>query len=555
MFNPYFTLRWLAATLIAGALLLLIPFSQREVANQRLEEELTRATEIQKLIASTCSELTSNDNTPLERWFIGKLFTSPTTLKDQNLVPCVLGAKSVNSSRFYLWAQWGLGIEVMKGKANEPFINHLFSTEFPLPLCFLPLLVFLLLIPFTNSAKEALFGLMLHFLFLGGLNLIKFIKILPRSGLNILLNDRFFLGLLLFSFWLSLRSSEDRKRARFASNPTEAAVNSFLSNLVGIWNPLLYTLTGPILFSLGSQLKNLKPFFNSQWVILSLSLYVFGLDLSNIYSVFSTFLTPRYFSFAILFCFSSCLIPKFPGNQPLIWELKNFWRYFIIVLLLGSLGFFMPEFRTIPTLTRIALLFLLVDFTKFELDPWALIIKRWKGPLVALIISSFAATLSHDLGGLDLIISILDPKKHPTAVLPFTLMSGFFISFVSGGLASPFFILVSQTIQTYPEPLIRAALFDGVLAGLLLSPFSLFNLYPAVQHNIPIQKILKLRIKQSVVPLFIGSITYLVGTITRLGILPPVSFVFCCLIVITFKLKKNQWKISRFGLIEHSDPH
>ncbi len=542
MFQTRLIFKWLLAILFAGVLLLMIPFSQRELATQRLEQEIGRSVEIQKNIISVCRELIPNENTPLERWFINKIFTGPQTANTANLTSCVLRAKSTHSLRFYILAQWSLGFEVFKISSGASVLKQTFSTEFPLPLSFLPLLTFLIILPFGLSAKSSIVLLLFHFLFLSGINLIQFLKILPKTTINIVTTDRLFMGLLLLSFWLALRSLTERQQARTPSNPIESLVNSFISNGLGIWNPLFYTLLGPMIFSLGHKLKNLTVFFNAQLLILTLSLYIFGLDLSNIYSVFTTFLTPRYFSFAIIFYFFTTLIPSFPSHQPLIWEFKYFWRYFSTIFILEVAGFFIPDFRSIPTLTRIGLAFLLVEFTRFKLDSWIAIFQRWKGPLLALIISCFTATLSSDLGILDLIISICDPRKHPTAVLPFNLLSGFLLSFVTGGLASPFFILVSQMIQTYPNPLIRAALFDGVLAGLMLSPFSLFNLYPAFQHKIPIQQIIQLRARQLFIPLIMGIVVYFVGTVTTLGILPPVCFVFCCLTVITFKLKKSHWK-------------
>ena len=71
---------------------------------------------------------------------------------------------------------------------------------------------------------------------------------------------------------------------------------------------------------------------------------------------------------------------------------------------------------------------------------------------------------------------------------------------------------------------------------------------------LPIQNILPMRFRQIVVPIFMGLIVYFVGAVTTLRILPPVCFVFCCLTVVTLKLKKSRWKVDTFGLIEHSDP-
>ncbi|MSP18729.1 MAG: hypothetical protein EXR74_04075 [Bdellovibrionales bacterium] len=554
MFQFQLLIKWLIATITAALFLVLLPFSQREVATERLNSELSKTVELTKIVSDNCRELISNENTPLERWFIGKLNPQPSVSRSPLLPSCVLRAQSAHSSQLNLRAQWNLGFEIFNSTSLRPLITKSYATQFPLPLCFLPLLAFILMLPFSAHLWGAITCLVLHLFFLSGLNLIELLKNLPKIPINILATDRLFPGLFLFSLWIALLPLHERKRGKTASNRIEILVNSFFNNLLGIWNPILYTLVSPIIFSVGNEIKKLTLFLNSQLLILALSLYIFGLDLSNIYSVFTTFLTPRYFSFSIFFCFFLSLVPLGHNNQILIWEIKNFWRYFIAVIVIESLAFMIADLRAIPTLTRWGLAFLLVEFLRFKWDHWNAIYSRWKPSLIALLISSSVAAFCSEVGVIDLVISICDPQKHPTSILPFTLLSGFLLGFLTGGLSSPFFILVSQLIQTYPDPLIRAALFDGVLAGLIFSPFSLFNLFPAMQNKISIQKLLRLRFKQLLIPILMGIVIYFVGTVTTLGILAPVCFVFCCLIVITFKLKKLRWKIDTFGATEHSEP-
>ncbi|MFM8268741.1 MAG: hypothetical protein ACKN9V_01015 [Pseudomonadota bacterium] len=555
MFRYQSIIHWFVASATIVFLLQGVPFSQRDVATRRLEQEVNQSLDTLKKISASCSELKANDNSPLEQWFIGQLALPETAQDSANRSPCVLKAQENHSTRFYLFAQWTIGFEIFKSGSTSSFLSEQYSTEFPLPLCFLPLILFIIMIPFRASKNSELLYFLIYFLFMSGLNLIQLLKLFPRSLVEIVTTDRMFSGLLLFSLWVSLRNISERTQARTATTKIEALVNNFISNLIGIWNPLLYTLIGPLLFSLGHQIKNLTLFFNSQMIILTLSLFFLGLDFSNIYSFFAIFLTPRYFSFAIIFYLFSTLVPKIPSRQPIIWQIKHFKRYFFVVLFIETVSFLLPESKNIPTLTRIALAFLLVEFSRFKLESWRAISQRWRGPLFALLLSAFTAAFSSKIGVLDLVLAICDPRKHPTTVVPFNLLSGFVISFLTGGLASPFFVLLSEMMQTSPNPIMKAALFDGVLAGLFLSPFSLFNLYPAFQHKIPIHEVLKLRSRQCFIPLFVGLIVYFVGTVTSLRILPPVCFVFCCIGVVTLKLKKSQWKIDTFGLIERNDPH
>ena len=304
MFQFQLLIKWLIATITAAIFLVLLPFSQREVATERLNSELSKTVELTKIVSDNCRELLSNENTPLERWFIEKLIPQPLVSPSPLLPSCVLRAQSTHSSQLNLRAQWNLGFEIFDSTSLRPIITKSYATQFPLPLCFLPLLAFILMLPFSSHLFGAITCLVLHLFFLSGLNLIELLKNLPKIPINILATDRLFPGLFLFSLWIGLLPLHERKRGKTASNRIEVLVNSFFNNLLGIWNPILYTLIGPIIFSVGNEIKRLTVFLNSQLLILALSLYIFGLDLSNIYSVFTTFLTPRYFSFSIFFRYS-----------------------------------------------------------------------------------------------------------------------------------------------------------------------------------------------------------------------------------------------------------
>ena len=172
---PHFqsTIKYLIATTCAALLLSLIPFSQREVATQRLEQEILRSEDLQKKVSTLCRELLPNENTPLERWFIGKLMP-PTPNQPVNPLPsCILKAESAHSSQFNLLAQWSLGFQIFSSTSPTPVLTQTYFTQFPLPLSFLPLLTFTLLLPFTLSVVGALVFLGLHLLFLSGLNFIQ----------------------------------------------------------------------------------------------------------------------------------------------------------------------------------------------------------------------------------------------------------------------------------------------------------------------------------------------------------------------------------------------
>jgi hypothetical protein len=547
--------RWLVPIFVAALLLLIIPFSEQEVATQRLDQPLNQELEIQKEIALNCKELLPIENSTLERWFISKLWT-PNAIKNSTDLPsCTLKAQSAHASSLHLLAQWSLGFEVWSNSTQKVLLGKTFSTSFPLPLCFLPLLAFIFFLPSSTAIVVSCLALLSYFLFLTGLSPIQLFKILPKTALSMVTTDRLFPGFLIFSLWLALKPVSERNRVRLASNKLEMLLNSALTHLLGVWNPFLYSLMSPLFFPLGREFKKLRYFFNSQILILALSLYLFGIEITHLSASLSYLITPRYLSLSILFYYLLNLLPSHPAHQPLLWEFQNAGKYAGWIVVTEILALLIPSVRFVPRLTRIGLVFLLVDLSQINLDGLKAIFQRWQFPLMALLISAGIGSLTAEVGALDLVISICDPKKHPNALLSFTLLSGFLIGLLTGGLTSPFFVLVSQMMQNYSAPLLRAALFDGVLLGVMFSPFSLFNLYPALQHGISLQRLLKLRARQLWVPLLMGLVIYFVGTVSVIGILPPACFVFGCLTVITFKLRQLNWKLGRFGSIERSAQH
>ena len=113
------------------------------------------------------------------------------------------------------------------------------------------------------------------------------------------------------------------------------------------------------------------------------------------------------------------------------------------------LSFINADIRSLSSLTRIALVFIVIDFSSFRFKQVKGIFKRGRGLILMLFISSFVAAYSSEIGAVDLIISIFDPRKQATNQILFTLLSGFFLSFVTGGLSTPFFIFLSQMLQTF----------------------------------------------------------------------------------------------------------
>ena len=112
-------------------------------------------------------------------------------------------------------------------------------------------------------------------------------------------------------------------------------------------------------------------------------------------------------------------------------------------------------------------------------------------------------------------------------------------------------------MKTASVPLVRAALLDGILAGILLSPFSLVNLIPAAQFRIGMGALIAERFRQLAFPLEIGVTIYAIGAINSVGILRPATFVFLCLVAVAYQLRKGAWRFGNYTISPdlHSASH
>jgi hypothetical protein len=142
-----------------------------------------------------------------------------------------------------------------------------------------------------------------------------------------------------------------------------------------------------------------------------------------------------------------------------------------------------------------------------------------------------------------MVLGLIDPRMHPTAMVFFTYLGSMLLALATGSFTASYFPLMIFLSNHQGEPLVHAALLEGILAGLFLSPFSLFNLLPSVQLRLSMKELLALRIQQLGFPLLISTVIYAISAMSSIAILRPVTFIFLCLLGLFIQLKKQQWKV------------
>jgi hypothetical protein len=523
-----------------GLLLHLVPYDGEKVALYRLQEKLRQEPELTESLTTQCSSLESADNHTASRFFL-KNFRLPSPASTARS-KCLVLLESTQTQRFFVrnYAHFALAVQDDTGA----FVYRRgYDIEFPRPLALLPLAAFLLSLVWGFKPWGLAWTLGTYLLFLGGGNLIRALEFGVKSTLLTFGGSQPLLGTLLVLLWVSLhRSRKDRKPTRHFSPTVEGWLNRVLSVLAGFWNPAVFTAAAKLFLPFRGSLSRITSFLDAQFFIVCGSLYLLAVDWGNPRSlIVDSLLLPRYFSFAGALFLSLGYWSGTPKKRAIAWHQLRLWRAVGFVAAVQLLTLRLPWLRDISTVTRVGIALILSELVSPKSIAWRSALKGFLPWAGMLLVATFITLQSVQSGVSDLILVLWEPGAHPTAVALFTFLSGVVLGFVTGNFAITFFALYGVLVRSFDQPLVKAALIDGILAGSLLSPFSLFNLFPAAQFGLDLQELVRFRFRQLAVPLTIATIIYAVCAINSVAILQPVTFVFLCLVALAARLKKNAW--------------
>ncbi len=543
LFREEFTL--LLVCVATGILLHFVPYDGEKVALYRLQEKLRQEPELTEKISTQCSSLESADNRAAAR-FVSKSFRLPSP-GTSGAGKCLVVLESSQTQRFFVrnYAHFALAVQ---GENGNMVYRRDYDIEFPRPLALLPLAVFLLSLVWGFKPWGLAWTLGTYVLLLGGGNLIRALEFGVKSTLITFGGSQPLLGTLLVLFWVALhRSRRDRKPARLYSVKVESWINKVLSVLLGLWNPAIFTAASKLFLPFRGSLARITFFMDAQFFIVCGSLYLLAADWRNPRAfVMESLLLPRYFSFAAALFLSLGYWTPTPKKRAIAWHQLRFWRAAGFVIATEGLAFRFPVMREISTVTRVGLSLIASELVMPRSIAWRSAVRSFLPWAAMLLVATFITLQSVQAGVSELVLVLWEPTAHPTAVALFTFISGVFLGFLTGNFAITFFALYGVLIRSFDQPLVKAALIDGILAGSLLSPFSLFNLFSAAQFGLDLQELVRFRFRQLAVPLTISTIIYAVCAINSVAILQPVTFVFLCLVALATRLKKNAWTWSGF---------
>jgi len=531
--NQQKTVAFLLTTLVSGIFLSLFSYNEEKVAFLRLEQGLLKDTPLMQKIAGACSQFSPLSEHRAEPFLIQRIQLPQA---DEPRL-CRLHVRSIRDTSYFLRSLWSFSVAV-QNETRETVSQGRFSIDFPTPLSFIPLVIFFLTVILKLEWIRFSWLAIAYFFLVGGGNIILTSELSLKSLLGAF--DPNLMGTLLVVLWVSLVQNHPTMISpRREGSFVEKIPNRLFSSLLGLWNPLLFTVVSKIFFWGKRGLRGILPFFEIQVLLGCLSLYLFAQDLRNFPStILISLLSPRYFSSAVILFVLFRLSQLGATPQVTVWRLPHFWRTAGLVLL-GEILFRYFHVEG-AVLTRIGLLLVASELAW----PWGIrftrVMRTFLPSAATVIFCASLPVFNRESGITELAFALWDPSTHPNALALFAFLSGIGFGFLMGNFSSAFFS-VAFLLKTSEPAIFQAALLDGILAGNLLSPFSFFNLLPAVNFRISMRELISFRFSQLAVPILIGAAIYALGIMDAVRILQPVSFVFLSLVAFALQLKKRSW--------------
>jgi|GEM_PF-5291641 len=540
--KPGLVVGFIVSALALSLVLIAVSFDDRKTALLRLEESLSEDAQFKETIGANCHTLVGRQTSPDEKFILTRYARPSGTEVSQN---CLVSIQSSSRSRFGLEGAWNFGIE-LQSETGTPLFHQDYTVEFPRPRVLIPLALLFLAVIFEFPFWGWTASLVTYLVLVSGGNPLHLLQSLKKTFPVMLQTEGTLPGLLLLCGWVAMAANRYPKMR--ISNPAilrnVQQTKTLSGALLALWNPVAFTLCAPLTLVYRGASHRLSFFFDAQILLAALSLYLLTFDLKELASTLGdNIFLPRYLTLAL---FLFLLLPQkttLKNSNRLPIAPHSLLRAVIFVVAFETLEYL----RLIPfatsTLTRLAaaLFFseLLWPYGVHWKRAWTSMTK-WAG--VALL-TTWLGVWCLDAGIPQLVLGLIDPRMHPTAMVFFTYLGSMLLALATGSFTASYFPLMIFLSNHQGEPLVHAALLEGILAGLFLSPFSLFNLLPSVQFRLSMKELLALRIQQLGFPLLISTVIYAISAMSSVAILRPVTFIFLCLLGLFIQLKKQQWKV------------
>lgn len=542
-------LRYLLSLLVAAASLHLFTFDEVRLAVTRAEKALTAKGFYTSAALTACTDLVPEKQTKEENLFKRRIVINPPDSRRPGN-RCSLSVLSAQSDGAWR-GEWSFALMV-HDETNHLLADERVTVVFPKPLVLLPLIALAIAVFFELPVPSPFWLLGVYLFALSGTSIIGSLRLFADSTKKMFNGSTGLTGTLLILLWAVWHYRRTQGESQLVSG-NRAKLGRAISVLAGVWNPTLYALLGRLTLGSRSKLTKLSGFFWAHSVVSALSLYLFlGAIFRFNENFLKSFLLPRYFTFLLLFAFlffqwrekRNTLVSGIPYFRalPAVW---------IVMMLEGFLWFFKIG-SPVSTLVRIGLVLCALELPfVLRMSPMS-----WLRPYLrialTLAVGFLALPMSESSGVFDLAYILVDPSTHPNNQVFFTFFASALVGFLGGSFAFGFFTIGELLVGLQQTALIRAAVLDGCLLGVFLSPFSPWNLMPYVFTRQPYGAVLAARFRTLMFPLAGAFLIYSVDVLKSVNILRPLMFVFVMMLGLALELRRNDWQLP-FGIQEEAE--
>lgn len=494
------------------------------VALARWTQMISTDRDFVQTVESHCSLIVGEEQSDSEAAFLRAVNLTKSL---PNINRCDLRVASKHISRLGVRSFWNFTIH-LKNQAGFVFQKS-FAISFPLIVALFPLLVWALALSF--GIRWSFVGALAAYCFFSAaFNPASLSALVIQSSQRMLVTEKHFLSLCCLYFWSLLIKHSVPKKLVFWPKTLGAAL--------GTWNPVSLAGVFPIQYSrLNIEVGWIEPILCT-----TLSAYFLVPQWDSVQVLINALTLPRYFTLAVvLFLGVRYIRSHEKSQQPVcMWLIA---RSLAGIAAIETLAQFVPAISKIDIFLRITLAIntaLLITPRRYK---WKAIgegclVLRW------LTLGLFVSTFTVHTGMGDVLLEFCNPRYHPNSVVLYTFFAGLLMGAITGNFSYSFFQILPLLARYHSDPLVQAALIDGVTAGTLLSPFHPITLITFGYFENVVGKTYSARIRLLMPALTVGIIVYSISSLKGISILQPITFVFLCLVFTALKLKEHRWSFA-----------
>lgn len=532
------SVRFFLSLLLGAVILQLFTFDEVRLSVTRAEKALNAKGFYSSPALANCQGITTYSASKEETLFLRRF---PGSLEKGN-ASCRL---SVVTARYDgLWRGTAAFALQVFDSGQGLLAEERVTVGYPKPLTLLPLLALAFAILFGLPVPSPFLLCGLYLFLLSATSVIQTLRIGTEAVKAMFTGDSSLWGTLLLLLWAIWRYRWVRRTDAPPPTGPRLWMGRGLSLISGLWNPTLFSLLGRFVLNSRSATTKVTSFLWLQNVVGAVSLYLF---LGAIFRFNDAFLKslflPRYFSFLLIFAFiffrwrerrdslslSLPVIVPFPGVMA-------------VGLIEGMLWFFHVT-SPVPTLLRIGIVLCLFELPFLRQTPFRTWFRPFSRIAALVLLSYFVIPMGELTGTFDLAFTLVDPALHPNNQVFFTFVASLLVGALSGSFAFAFFTLGELLIGVPQNYLIRAAVLDGCLLGVLLSPFSAWNLIPLGFSRQAFGPLLAARFRTLRFAAGGAFIIYSIDVLKTVGILRPLTFVSVLMMGLALELRRNRWQL------------